>query len=344
MLLAGAQQGNSTVISVGIGSGNETIQAGINAASNGDTVVVAPGTYYENINFLGKAITVTSTNSHDRRVIDSTIIDGGSSGSVVAFVNSESPSSVLTGFTVTHGSWHIGGGARIYHSSPTIVNNVFRENWAGTGGAIWSGIDWRFYSQPVIVSNLIFDNHAEASPAIYFYKSQGLLASNTIVHNTSVNPPTVYANAQIQAYNSDLAVVNNIVAFGSGGILKYGYEGGGYLGLSNNCVFGNTSFDYSGFQDVTLEPGPGDISVDPQFVDPVNDDFHLKPTSPCIDAGLTGAWTPTLDFDGNPRVLNGVIDIGAYEVVPEPATLIVWSILGASGVTLGWWRRRKQVG
>ncbi len=57
-----------------------TIQAAINAASNGDTVLVSPATYYENINFNGKAITVASTNGPA-----TTIIDGGQAGAVVTF-------------------------------------------------------------------------------------------------------------------------------------------------------------------------------------------------------------------------------------------------------------------
>src|SRR5260370_15136118 len=72
-----------------------TIQAGINAASNGDTVLVAPGTYTENINFGGKAITVTSSGGPSV-----TIIDGGAHGSVVTFNSCETTNSLLSGFTI----------------------------------------------------------------------------------------------------------------------------------------------------------------------------------------------------------------------------------------------------
>jgi hypothetical protein len=83
-----------------------TIQAGINAAVNGDTVLVAPGTYLENINFLGKAITVASAKGP--RV---TIIDGNKKDSVVIFDHKETTTSVLSGFTIQNGyaTTYLGG-------------------------------------------------------------------------------------------------------------------------------------------------------------------------------------------------------------------------------------------
>ena len=75
-----------------------TIQAGINAANNGDTVLVAPGKYVENINFNGKAITVTSANGPKV-----TIIDGDTVEPVVLFTTNEDTHSVLNGFTLQNG-------------------------------------------------------------------------------------------------------------------------------------------------------------------------------------------------------------------------------------------------
>jgi len=60
-------------------------------------IIVHPGTYYENIDFSGKAITLTGC---DQSVISSTIIDGGMNGSVVSFHNGEGPDSILSGFTL----------------------------------------------------------------------------------------------------------------------------------------------------------------------------------------------------------------------------------------------------
>src|SRR5262245_56070479 len=97
-----------------------TIQGAINAASNGDLVQVAPGTYIENINFLGKAIRVASEQGPEV-----TIIDGNQAGPVVTFASGETAQSVLNGFTVRNGKAAVspileGGGIRIANSSPTI--------------------------------------------------------------------------------------------------------------------------------------------------------------------------------------------------------------------------------
>ncbi|MDH7602331.1 MAG: hypothetical protein QHI38_09305, partial [Armatimonadota bacterium] len=122
-----------------------TIQAGINAASPGDVVWVNRGIYTENIDFLGKAITVTSTNPLDPEVVASTIIDGGGNGSVVKFVSGESTDSVLTGFTIRNGTGTLvdgltyGGG--IYCGigcSPTIRRNIIVDCSADVGGAIYT--------------------------------------------------------------------------------------------------------------------------------------------------------------------------------------------------------------
>jgi serine protease len=106
-----------------------TIQDGINAAVNGDTVLVAPGTYNENINFNGKAITVTS--SGGPKV---TIIDGGNLNTVVSFVTGETNASVLRGFTIQHGS---NSGVYIDFSSPLIKNNIITNNTASWGGGLY---------------------------------------------------------------------------------------------------------------------------------------------------------------------------------------------------------------
>jgi parallel beta-helix repeat protein len=127
-----------------------TIQSAIDVATAGDTVLVAPGTYVENLNFGGKAITVESNQGPE-----ATIIDGNQAGSVVTFVSGEGPSSVLRGFTLQRGlAGSDGGGINILSSSPTVVGNIITDNRVCGDGA---GISVRF-SSARIEGNLITNN------------------------------------------------------------------------------------------------------------------------------------------------------------------------------------------
>ncbi len=143
-----------------------TIQAGIDAAVDGDTVLVAPGTYVENIDFLGKAITVISEQEPEV-----TIIDGGSPSdpdvaSVVTFESEEGPDSILEGFTVTNGTGNNfpgqgfnGGGIFTHYSSPTITGNIITGNLLlydySHGGGIFAN-----NASPTITGNTISGNTA----------------------------------------------------------------------------------------------------------------------------------------------------------------------------------------
>src|SRR6202020_982243 len=110
----------------------------------GDTVLVSPGTYFENINFNGKAIIVTSATGPA-----ATIIDGQQAGAVVSFITQETSKSVIRGFTLRNGSF---GGVNIFDATPIIEGNIITANCSDQGGVQTS------QGAPLIEGNLITGN------------------------------------------------------------------------------------------------------------------------------------------------------------------------------------------
>jgi hypothetical protein len=111
-----------------------TVQDAIVAAEDGDVVIVAPGTYAESINPLGKAITIRSTDPADPAIVEQTILDGGGTQRVIAVVSGERMNTIIDGFTITGGSADLGGGIGILQSEPVIRRCVFIENNASSRG------------------------------------------------------------------------------------------------------------------------------------------------------------------------------------------------------------------
>lgn len=145
-------------ITIRIPADYATIQAGLEAAANGDSILVAPGAYPENINFLGKNVRLVSIAGPEK-----TIIDGKKQSSVVTFATSEDSGAWLVGFTLKNGGGTVtpdgrrsGGGIYCLNASPVLVGNVIQENFVLAGcGAVGGGIAVHGHSQPRIENNRI---------------------------------------------------------------------------------------------------------------------------------------------------------------------------------------------
>ena len=124
LLLIGCVSVQATASDINVpGVHGPTIQAAIVAANTGDVVIVAPGTYMEAIDFLGKAITVRSSDPNDIGVVLNTIIDGNGSFHVVQCVLGEGPDTVLSGFVITDLS---------PENQAYIVSFLFPEIWSAS--------------------------------------------------------------------------------------------------------------------------------------------------------------------------------------------------------------------
>lgn len=134
-----------------------TVQSAINASAHGDTVLVAPGNYVENIAFFGREIVVGSwyLTTGDTTYVELTQLHGTGYAPVVRFVNGEGRSARLAGLTISGGDAQSGGGIYCSASSPTLERLHIHDNeasWAGGGIFAESG-------DPLVIACVIEYNH-----------------------------------------------------------------------------------------------------------------------------------------------------------------------------------------
>ncbi|MHC4744228.1 MAG: PKD domain-containing protein, partial [Planctomycetota bacterium] len=175
-----------------------TIQQAINGAANGDSIVVAPGTYNERIDFSGKNIVVMSTDPNDPAVVAATTIDAGGTGSAVSFQNGETRDALITGFTITGGYgtnylqdglfW--GGGVFCAEASPTVTKNVVVNN-NGPASAANNAISYGggiacVLSDALVTNNVVKNNKGAAGGGVIMYVGNGTVTDNVIYGNSGV--------------------------------------------------------------------------------------------------------------------------------------------------------------
>ncbi len=297
---------------------HSTIQGAIDASANGDIVIVRPGTYVENIDFVGKAITVQSEQG-----VALTTIDGNQAGSVVVFRTGEDWNSRLDGFTTANGSgtffsssFYRGGGIYCaYGCAPIIENNTITGNTADQGGGSYGG---------QLENNIVTGNTANSRG--------GGIDNAATVKNSVISNNIAYEKGGGIHMNGGPGVENCII---TGNMADYGggiccsskwftptiekctivgnlanYGGGicaqdSWPSITGSILWDNSAWNgpelyemYTGGFSVTYSDvkggcsGTGNINADPLFVDPANGDYHLQQdpcqpgvVNPCVDSG-----------------------------------------------------------
>jgi hypothetical protein len=221
-----------------------SIQTGIDNAVDTDEIVVAPGIYLEMINFLGKAVTLHSSDG-----ADVTIIDGTGNFHVVQCVNGEGPDTVLEGFTITGGNAngeypdYLGGGMYNSSSSPTVTDCRFSGNSATAEGGGMCNYD----SNPTVTNCTFEGNHVQDGSG---GGMSNQYSSPTVTDCTfSENTTTPFYGGGMYSANSSNPTVTDCTFTGNIG----GYEGGG---MYNNMFCSPTVTDCT-FEGNTAESGGG---------------------------------------------------------------------------------------
>jgi hypothetical protein len=208
-----------------------TIYEAISSANNGDTVLVSPGTYNESISFLGKAITVTSSDGPK-----ATIIDGTGYSVVVAFTTAETFSSILSGFTIQNAEG--GSGVEVSNASPTIKGNYILNNNTSSCPS-GPGISISFGS-PLIQGNIIMNNgYLTCQDGGGGISDDGAgsaeIVGNTIANNSGSSAISLFA-AGTPAIADNL-IYDNDNSYGQGGAIGMVNDSGAIV--VQNLMYGN---------------------------------------------------------------------------------------------------------
>ncbi|TVQ50986.1 MAG: hypothetical protein EA377_13510 [Phycisphaerales bacterium] len=297
-----------------------SIQEAINTVSSGSTITVAPGTYAEAIDFIGKNLSVISEAGPDETIIDAT----GLEISVARFTNNESPDALLDGFTLTGGSGSsenignstliLGGGIYASGSSPTIRNCIIIGNAATFGGGIFNNS-----ASPRFEHCTIQDNTASPSSGGGVFSFAGAapeFVDVAFIGNTAGAEGGAMSNQNANPLVIDSQFIENHADENGGAIRNIQGSGGTFT----NCLFQNNTTGGNGgaiFNDDSPATSVADStfcgnapdSITGSFSDTGGNDFLASCPTACE---ITG----DLDCDGAVNVFDLLILLGEWGPCP----------------------------
>ncbi|MAE70814.1 MAG: hypothetical protein CME06_10135 [Gemmatimonadetes bacterium] len=322
-----------------------TIQAGLDSASEGDTVLVASGTYTgagnRNLDFRGRDLVLESEAG-----AEATVIDCERAGRGLSFHSGETAASVVNGFTIAAGMAREGGGVACLSSNPTFTDCTITNNSAESGGGVAC-----HSSNPTLTDCTITNNSAESGGGVACLSSNPTLITCRIAANTvemggggmgcifsspALTGCTITGNTTTYSHGGAIALFESLPRLTNctinGNSATNGSGGSLWIFDSNpsltNCIlWGNEPDEISGAHHYPGDPrirycdveggwdDVGNINVDPLFVSIPGFSNLLRPGSPCIDAGDpsisdgVGDWHPRWP-DWYPNGARS--DMGAY--------------------------------
>jgi hypothetical protein len=292
------------------------IQSAADIAVSGDLILVTNGVYetgtasFYGLNrvMINNAITVQSVNGPGVTIIKGYQVPGTTNGTGSVRCVYLASDATLSGFTLTNGSTSGNGGGIFCKYFPSIVSNcVITGNSASSlGGGGYAGT----YLNCIFRGNTSFSGGGGAAIAN--------LNNCVVMGNTAASN----GGGTVDCSLTNCTVAGNSAT--SGGGVSIGANAPN--ARINNCiVYANTApngSNYFSFYSGTINycctlplpvGGSGNLTSAPGFVDWANGNLHLQASSPCINAGSNGFAAGSTDLDGNPRIVGGTVDMGAYE-------------------------------
>ena len=346
VLLAAAVVPVTNAVIINVPGDQPTIQAGIDAAMDGDEVVVADGTYIgagnKNLRFNDGSLTLRSANGPANCVIDCENDGRG------FFLRNEFGTITVEGITVTRGrvgaaspGGQRGGAVFCEHVFATFVNCIFDDNHAHVGAGVYVAetntcavfINCQMTNAVFLGDGSPDDIHAGGGA----YVRSGAIAEfiNCTIADNAVRPNAadhggggILVGADASVLLANCVLWGNSAAFGD----QIGLTLGGIITVQYSDVQGGEAEVVVVDDDGTVNWGDGNIDADPLFVDPDNGDWRLSAGSPAVDAGHNWAIAGISDTDlgGNPRFaadkidfdpgcgIPVVVDMGANEYQGDP--------------------------
>ena len=317
------------------------IQAAVDVTDAGDLVLVTNGMYVLAGQIaVTNAITIRSVNGSAETIVDG---NGPVTSNRCFYL---SAACTLDGFTITNGyipdTHGYGGGVYCAITNATIDNCTITGNSIADGESQGGGVSYGTLNNCTISGNFAAYgggvNYATLNNCLLIGNSShqkgGGVSRGTLNNCLLVGNSSQYGAAAIWATLNNCTVSGNSASHDAGGVLD--------STLNNSIVYYNAGPNNisGGTNRYTCAPdapaGSGNITNAPEFVDADSGNYRLSPCSPCVDAGTNQAWmSSAVDLDGNSRLLDAAVDMGAFECQAAMRRLTVMSAHGAPNLPVG---------